>query len=134
MRVFAFPRPLYHLPRDFSLSPAAKRRLAWFDFYHTHDHNARLTCRHFALSPRTFYKWKARFNPRDLSSLEDRSRRPKRLRSSPLPQATVEKVIALRKEFPAWSKYKLAGRALIRRRGRPLRNPKPIRRKSTPGK
>jgi len=108
MRIFGFQGALYHLPRDFHLSPEAKRRLAWIDFYHAHDRNARLTCRHFALSPTTFYLWLHRFNPRDLTSLEDRSRRPKHLRSSPLPQATVDKVIALRKEFPAWSKYKLA--------------------------
>ena len=108
MRVFGFQGALYRLPRDFQLSPEAKRRLAWIDFYSAHDRNARLTCRHFAISPRTFYKWLRRFNPRDLASLEDRSRKPHRLRSSPLPQATVEKVVALRREFPAWSKYKLA--------------------------
>jgi len=108
MRVFGFPGPLYHLPLDRSLSPAAKRRLAWLDFYRKNDRNARLTCRHFAIAPATFYKWLRRFNPRDLSSLDDRSRRPHRVRSSPLPQATVDQVIALRKQFPAWSKYKLA--------------------------
>jgi len=108
MRVFGFQGALYHLPRDFQLSPEAKRRLAWLDFYSSHDRNARLTCRHFALSSRTFYKWLHRFNPRNLASLEDRSRKPHRLRSSPIPQTTVDKVVALRKEFPAWSKYKLA--------------------------
>ena len=116
MRVFGFQGALYHLPRDLNLSHHAKRRLAWIDFYHAHDHHARLTCRHFAIAPATFYKWLHRFNPRDLSSLEDRSRRPHRVRSSPLPQATVDKVIALRKQFPAWSKYKLAVLLLDRHR------------------
>jgi transposase InsO family protein len=82
--------------------------LAWLDFYHAHQDNARLTCRHFAISPSTFYLWLHRFDPRDLASLEERSRKPHQLRSSPLPRATVEKVIALRWKFPAWSKYKLA--------------------------
>ena len=108
MRIIALPKPFYRLPRENSLSTAAKRRLAWMDFYSDHGHNARLTCRHFAISSRTFYKWRNRFNPRDLTSLEDRSRKPHRLRSSPIPKATVDHVIALRKKFPAWSKYKLA--------------------------
>ena len=108
MRIIALPKPFYQLRPQGSLSPAARRRLKWIDFYHAHNHNARLTCRHFAISTRTFYKWLHRFNPRDLSSLEDQSRRPKRIRSSPLPQETIAKVIALRKQFPAWSKYKIA--------------------------
>ena len=108
MRIIALPKPFYRLPTEHNLSPHAKRRLQWMDFYHAHDHNARLTCRHFAISSRTFYKWKNRFNPRDLSSLDDRSRRPRRVRSSLLPQATVDQLIALRKKFPAWSKDKLA--------------------------
>jgi hypothetical protein len=37
------------------LSPAAKRRLMWMLFYKTHGRNARLTCRHFAISSATFY-------------------------------------------------------------------------------
>jgi transposase InsO family protein len=104
----ALPRPFYRLHRSRTLSRHARRRLQWFDFYHAHGQNARLTCRHFAISPRTFYKWLHRFNPKDLSSLEDRSRRPHRVRPSPLPQSTLDKAVALRQRFPAWSKYKLA--------------------------
>ena len=108
MQRSALPRPFYWLHRSHTLSRHAQRRLQWFDFYHAHGQNARLTCRHFAISSRTFYKWLHRFNPNDISSLEDRSRRPHRVRSSPLPPSTVDKVVALRQRFPAWSKYKLA--------------------------
>ncbi len=87
MQRSALPRPLYRLRRSHTLSRHAQRRLQWFDFYHAHGQNARLTCRHFAISSRTFYKWLHRFNLKDISCLEDRSRRPHRVRSSPLAQA-----------------------------------------------
>jgi transposase-like protein len=34
------------------------------DYYQSHGHNARLTCRHFDISPQTFYRWRRRYNPR----------------------------------------------------------------------
>ncbi|MCK4487005.1 MAG: helix-turn-helix domain-containing protein, partial [Desulfobacterales bacterium] len=40
------------------LSKRARQRLKWFDYYQSHAHNARLTCRHFDISPQTFYRWK----------------------------------------------------------------------------
>lgn len=62
------------------LSRPARQRLKWFDFYRTHGQNARLTCRYFGISPQTFYRWQRRYEPRDLTSLEGRSSRPRRLR------------------------------------------------------
>ena len=55
------------------LSKPARQRLKWFDYYNSHGHNARLTCRYFGISPQTFYRWKRRYNPHHLESLEDRS-------------------------------------------------------------
>jgi hypothetical protein len=37
------------------ISPEANRRLKWFDYYRANCNNARLTCRHFDISPQTFY-------------------------------------------------------------------------------
>jgi len=42
------------------LSKKARQRLKWFDYYNSRSHNARLTCRHFDISPQTFYRWKGR--------------------------------------------------------------------------
>jgi hypothetical protein len=42
------------------LSRDAHLRLKWFDYYYAHGENARLTCRHFDISPQTFYRWKRR--------------------------------------------------------------------------
>ena len=51
------------------LSRAARLRLLWMDFYRTHGRNAALTCRRFGISRQTFYRWKRRFDPHNLSSL-----------------------------------------------------------------
>jgi len=89
------------------LSKEASKRLKWFDYYVRCGHNARLTCRYFGISPQTFYRWKRRFDPRHLKSLEDRSHRPRRVRQ---PTYSVELVLAvqkLREQYPRWGKDKL---------------------------
>ncbi len=89
------------------LSKKARQRLKWFDYYNSHDHNARLTCRHFDISPQTFYRWKRRYNPHNLRSLEDRSHRPKHLRQPTASVELVETVLRLRETYPRWGKDKL---------------------------
>lgn len=89
------------------LSKEARQRLKWFDYYESHNHNARLTCRHFDISPQTFYRWKKRFNPKHLESLEGHSRRPKHLRPPIWPAELVTAVLGLREQYPRWGKDKL---------------------------
>jgi transposase len=63
-----------------SLSRAAKTRVRWMQHFMTYR-SARLTCRHFGISPSTFYHWKKKFDPSCLITLEDRaSRKPKNKR------------------------------------------------------
>ena len=101
---------------DFELSGAARRRLKWLDYYRACGGNARLTCRHFDISAQTFYRWLRRYSARDLSTLESRSRRPRRLRQ-PSWSATLEQaVLKLRRQYPRWGKDKLA--VLLRGEGR----------------
>ena len=97
------------------LSREAKRRLLWIEWHHSHGSNARKTCRHFAISPDTFYRWLGRYQPHDLSSLESRSRRPHRLRQPTWPPELEEQVLQLREQFPRWGKDKLV--VLLRRQG-----------------
>lgn len=105
----SFTYRLPKLPEAVSpkLSKQAKLRLKWFDFYFSHQENAELTCRHFGISKKTFYKWKKRYHPYQLETLEDRSKRPHTFRKSQIPHQTVDLVVKLRKKYPAWSKYKL---------------------------
>jgi transposase InsO family protein len=77
------------------------------DWYEAHGRNARLTCRHFGISPDTFYRWKRRFNPHNLRSLEDRPSRPRRRRQPTWSPELAEAVLRLREEYPRWGKDKL---------------------------
>ena len=97
------------------LSRKARHRLKWFDYYNPHNHNARLTCRHFDISPQTFYRWQRRYNPRNIASLEDRSHRPKHVRQPTYSVELVEAVLRLREEYPRWGKDKLV--VLLHREG-----------------
>ncbi len=85
----------------------ANKRLAWFDFYEKHGRNARATCIHFHISPDTFYRWKKRYRPSDLSSLEEHSHRPRHVRQPTWTTETVKAVQQLREEYPRWGKAKL---------------------------
>jgi len=97
------------------LSPKARQRLKWLDYYHSRGNNARLTCRHYDISPQTFYRWKKRYNPHNLRSLENRSRRPKHLRQPTASVELVETVLKLRETYPRWGKDKLV--VLLREQG-----------------
>ena len=98
------------------LSGQARRRLKWMDYYESHGHNARLTCRYFGISPQTFYRWRRRYHPNNLRTLEDRSRRPRRLRQPSWSQELAQAVLRLREQYPRWGKDKLV--VLLRREGR----------------
>ena len=104
------------LARIPELSKQARQRLKWMDYYREHGGNARLTCRHFDISPQTFYRWKRRYDPHHLESLEDRSRRPRHLRLPTWSPELAQAVLELREEHPRWGKDKLA--VLLRQKGR----------------
>ncbi len=93
---------------NINLSREAKRRLEWFDYYYTHDKNGRLTCRHFDISPQTFYRWMKRYDPKHPQSLESRSHRPKHVRPPTYSTDLIDAVLKLREEYPRWGKDKLA--------------------------
>ena len=90
------------------ISKEAQRRVKWFDYYYAHDKNARLTCRYFGISHQTFYRWKRRYDPQKLRTLEALSCRPKHLRQPTWSGELVQMVLQLREENPRWGKEKLA--------------------------
>lgn len=91
-----------------TLSKAAKQRLKWMEFYESHGQNARLTCRHFGLSPDVFYRWRKRYKPGHLVTLEDtKSRRPQTTHQPHTDPVLVARVKALREQYPRWGKKKL---------------------------
>ena len=103
------------LARLTELSKMARQRLKWMDYYRAHGNNAALTCRYFGISRQTFYRWRRRYDPRNLKSLEDRSHRPHRLRRPTWSVELVQAVLSLREEYPRWGKDKLV--VLLRQEG-----------------
>ena len=90
------------------LSKEAKKRLSWIDFYFSHGKNASLTCRHFGISRKTFYKWLTRYDKHNLSTLEDLSRAPVRRRTRELSLEQEDRIRALRKKYIRYGKEKLS--------------------------
>ena len=71
--------------------------------------NMRELCRRYRISSRTAYKWLFRFRADGVAGLVDRSRRPYHTPGR-TPAAVEERVVALRREHPAWGGRKLHAR------------------------
>jgi putative transposase len=108
MRVFGLEREIYQAWRLGWTEVSQKevdRLRALRIFEETGD--VGLVCETFGISRATLYRWAKRFDPGDLGSLRDRSRRPRRLRK---PLWSTELIIAtrdLRTQYPRWGKDKL---------------------------
>lgn len=77
--------------------------------------NARVVCETFGIGRATLYRWLKRFDPKDLTSLREESRRPRRVRKPLWSRGLVEAVRDLREEYPRWGKDKLV--VLVREQG-----------------
>jgi transposase InsO family protein len=66
-----------------------------------------LVCETFGISRATLYRWAKRFDPGDLGSLRDRSRRPRRLRKPLWSTELIMAIRDLRAQYPRWGKDKL---------------------------
>ena len=109
------PRSRYLERGTGELSREARKRLQWFDHYQTQGRNAALTCRYFGISRQTFYRWRRRYDPWNLTTLESRSPRPHHRRRPTWTVEQGERVRRLREQYPRWGKDKLA--VLLRREG-----------------
>jgi putative transposase len=66
-----------------------------------------LVCNTFGISRATLYRWIKQFDPKDLYSLKEQSRRPKRLRKPRWGYKLIMAIKELRKQYPRWGKDKL---------------------------
>lgn len=98
-----------------SLTIKARHRIRVLDWHRGHGNNVSLTARHFGLGRMTLWRWLKRFRVAGIIGLNEYSRKPKRLRTPTTDWETVIKTVELRKQYPAWSKYKL--RVLLERQG-----------------
>lgn len=99
------------------LSPDARFRLRFIDCYRQGQQaggGIRRTvtevCRLFGIARSLFYKWYNRFDPSNLSSLEDRSSRPHRVRQATYDTTLISLIRQYRqdKDFATYSGKKLA--------------------------
>lgn len=98
------------------LSPEAKYRLKIIDWHKSHHNNKSLTARHFGISRREIRNWLKRFNQCGIIGLNNLSKRPHNIRKPTTTIDKVKRIIDLRKQYPAWSKYKVG--AILRREGK----------------
>lgn len=83
-------------------------RLEWIIYYETRaEYNALLTCRHFGIVPKTFYKFLNRFDSADMHTLEDKSRAPLNVRQRQITPEQEQRVIALRTQYLSYGKEKI---------------------------
>jgi transposase InsO family protein len=78
--------------------------------------NVRALCRRYTISPKTGYKWLARYRRQGRAGVTDRSRRPHRSPTRTAP-ALERAVLAVRAAHPVWGGRKI--RAVLLARGHP---------------
>ncbi len=90
------------------LSPGARQRLEWFIFFYTiGNRNNSLTASYFGIARKTFHKWKRRFNPDNMLTLEQYSRKPKKRRQWTVTYEEERNIRQLREKHLKWGKKKL---------------------------
>ena len=120
MRIFGLPKGFYQVLRRPAYFPSekAKERLKFYEAWKRlrgMGLSGKEAARALGVSRATLYRWERRVKERGPRGLEDRSRRPLRVRQR---QWSVELVLAvkrLREAYPAWGKAKLW--VLLRREG-----------------
>ncbi len=98
-----------------NLTAKAKHRLSVIDWLKKHNGNVSLTARHFGLNRETVRIWRDKFNKVGMMALNDKSHKPKNIRRPTTDWEIVKEIVAIRKQYPAWSKYKI--QAILRKKG-----------------
>jgi transposase InsO family protein len=94
--------------RTLKLSREARQRLSWLTYHRTTaDGNARLTCRRFGISPKTFYRWYNRYDGQNLVTLEEKPSVSRKRRVRTYTSLQYLRIIELRREHIRWGKEKL---------------------------
>jgi transposase InsO family protein len=107
--IFTKDRParLRQMARSIGLSKPALTRLEWLLWYEQSG-NALKTARHFSIAPKTFWKWKKRFDEANLRTLEELSKTPKRRKERDITPLQAERIIGLKKANIRYGKAKIA--------------------------
>jgi transposase InsO family protein len=90
------------------LSSGARNRLEWFIWHDVHGKDVGLTCRHFGIPRKSWYKWVKRFDPEHLRLLEDRPRAPKNRRHRDITYLQTGRILELRRRNLRYGKEKIS--------------------------
>jgi len=93
--------------RTSNISEKAKQRLKIIDWLRAHNNNISLTARRFGLNRETVRIWLKKFSQAGMLGLNDKSHRPKNIRKPATDWKIVSEIVKTRKQYPAWSKYKI---------------------------
>lgn len=97
-----------------NITEKAKQRLKVVDWLRSHEGDVSLTARHFGLNRETVRIWRNKFNQVGMLALNDKSHKPKNLRRTTTSWQIVDEIVKTRKEYPAWSKWKI--QAILKRK------------------
>ena len=112
MRLVGLPKPLYYFSKHkpVALTAAADQKmqkLKLWDVLKKKGIGDQETAQLLRVSRATLYRWRSRLRQKGPKGLEEKSRRPHRLRRPGWSTELVERVLALREEYPSWGKDKL---------------------------
>lgn len=96
-----------------SLTERAKFKIKVLDWHKSHNKNVSLTARHFGIGRTTLHRWIKSYERIGILGLNERSRKPNKVRVPIISSNIVFHVTKIRKKYPAWSKYKI--RAILNR-------------------
>jgi len=97
-----------------NITEKAKHRLKVIDWLRAHGSDVSLTSRHFGLDRKTVRSWRDKFNRVGMLALNDKSHKPKNVRQQTTDWKIVDEIVKIRKEYPAWSKWKI--QAILKRK------------------
>ncbi len=104
------PSQLHELasgPEAARLSDGAKTRLGWIMTFAENGCSVHETCAAFGISRSTFHRWLERFDPTDLSTLEEKSHEPLNPRQSDVSADAITLIRAYRQTNPHMGKEKI---------------------------
>lgn len=89
------------------LTERAKHKLKILDWHFSHGRNNCLTARHFGITRRSLKLWQKKLKQFGPVGLNEKSKAPKTKRMPTTLPEIFFKIIKIRKQYPAWSKYKI---------------------------
>jgi transposase InsO family protein len=108
MRVFSIAKGFHKVTKDDpgELSEKEINRLRALKVWEETE-DVGFVCQTFGVSRATLYRWRGQFDPTDVGTLRERSRRPRRVRQPTWSYELIESVRKAREKYPRWGKDKL---------------------------